>query len=172
MIDKLSLKRFNNKMGIYLFAILSIYALFRLISGKEINNPFINLFKAHFPSWKFFDDCEHTPLLFCAFLKSNGTWSDWEIILKPQKPRWYQFFFNPEINLYLAYHSLILQFISDLLKVKTDTEVEELISFQLIKRFALLHAKKNHASSFKLKLTQPETLEDIIESKSFEVSYA
>lgn len=104
---------------LYFIIILS----FTFLKAKFLDHAFFNFFKSLFPSWKFFDESTDTPVLLYRFLSSED---DWKIAVPVPKRKWSDFFWNPEGNFYLAYHSHMQQLMNDL----TNLEEEKLQDFQ------------------------------------------
>ena len=70
-----------------------------------------------FPSWKFYDESNDTPILLYKIIdKEVGSENNdqWKICFPPPKVKWFHFLLNPQGNLYLAYHSNIQQLLGDL----------------------------------------------------------
>lgn len=104
-----------------LVTVLIIYFLFIIIFSRikfrEIQNPYFNLFKSMFPSWKLYDESSDTPILLYKIIdkKVESENNDqWKICFPPPKVRWFHLLLNPKGNLYLAYHSNIQQLLGDL----------------------------------------------------------
>lgn len=73
----------------------------------------MRLLRSLVPSWKFFEDVGHTPVLFFRVSESDQVWSEWQRFHRPIPRRAWHLFFNPELNLQLAEKSLIEQAITD-----------------------------------------------------------
>ena len=96
-----------------LMAYFLIIIIFSQIKFREIQSPYLNLFKSIFPSWKFFDESSNTPILFYKIIEPENN-DQWKICFSPPKAKWFHFLLNSEGNLYLAYHSNIQQLLGDL----------------------------------------------------------
>ena len=142
-----------------LIVVLALYfviiILFTLIKSPKIESRTLNLFKSMFPSWKFFDESLDTPVLLYRTKKSD-LFGPWQILLPPPNFQWFNVFFNPKGNFYLACHSHIQQLLGDL----TNTDETQIplfhhqISYKITEnlvRFEL--QKQNIESEFQFKLS-------------------
>ena len=73
----------------------------------------MRLLRSLVPSWKFFEDVGHTPMLFFRSCEGDQVWSEWQRFHRPIQRRAWNLFFNPELNLQLAEKSVLEQAISD-----------------------------------------------------------
>ncbi len=74
----------------------------------------LKLFRALFPSWRFFDRVETYSLLFVRFSENETELKEWTKILTPPKRSLINLFFNPEGNYFLAANSLVTQCLEDI----------------------------------------------------------
>lgn len=152
-------------MQYLIIAYFLLIIFFSLIKSKKIENPTFNLFKSMFPSWKFFDESVDTPVLLYR-LKDE---EKWKVCVPHPKRRWFNLFYNPEGNFYLAYHSHIQQLLGDLTyfdESKLD-QFHEHISYKITENFVrALDLKSDFQFKISsIKLTGPsdfEILEDIL----------
>lgn len=73
----------------------------------------LRLWRSLVPSWKFFEDIGHTPVLFYRVSEQDHEWSEWQQFHHPLARKPWNLFFNPELNLQLAEKSILQQAISD-----------------------------------------------------------
>ena len=120
--------------------------LFSLIKFKEIKSPTLNLFKSMFPSWKFFDESNDTPVL--LYREAD----DWKICFSPPKLQWWHFFYNPAGNFYLAYHSHLQQVLGELTvaSVEEATRFQDNLSYKMLEHFV---RSKSPQSDFQFKIS-------------------
>ena len=76
----------------------------------------INLF---FPSWNFFNATDSTPLVYVQ--EEND---EWRLFMPVKEVHFFQLFYNPKINLYLYYHSLIQKLINDIFYYQNDSSFD------------------------------------------------
>jgi hypothetical protein len=89
---------------------------------RHIGSRRLSLFRALFPSWRFFDRLEHVPKIYVRVRvslaeeneKSSDAWSEWRPLFKRWSRSLVNLYYNPQGNLEFAYHSLTEQLISDL----------------------------------------------------------
>lgn len=74
----------------------------------------IFLFRAFFPSWRFFDDVGQRPALQYRWRFQGQEWRDWDSERQPGRPHLLSFIYHPMGNWMLANQSLLLQFLGDL----------------------------------------------------------
>jgi hypothetical protein len=110
-------------MAIFFIVLYFAFVLFfSFTKSISLNHPLFHVFKSLFPSWKFFDESNDTPVLLYKFLNET----DWKIAVPVPERRWYNFIWNPEGNYYLAYHSHMQQLMGDL----TEANEQETAAFQ------------------------------------------
>jgi hypothetical protein len=137
----------------YFFFIL----FFSLIKTPKIENSTVNLFKALFPSWKFFDESADTPVLLFRLVNEE----EWRICVPHPQKHWYHLFYNPEGNLYLAYHSHIQQLLGELTNASEleSQRFHEHISYNICEHFV---RSRSLSSDFQFKISNIQ-----IEKKGF-----
>lgn len=119
-------------MGLFVAALITA-TLFRT---REIRSPVVQLFRAFFPNWKFFEDLGTLPVLSWRCGKDETSLGPWRSVprLKPNASR---FLFNPEGNLRLALGSLLQHLEADL--HSTDDAhpetLEQTISYRLVRNW-------------------------------------
>jgi hypothetical protein len=119
------------KIFILLFFVLVLLIQF-VFRGKEFNSWFINFFKFFFPAWCFFDESTDTPFL---LVKSS---QDFTLAYPPRKIKWYNLFYNPQVNFYLAYHSAMQVMQNEIYENQQNDQYDLYSSnnYQLLKNFA------------------------------------
>ena len=134
---------------IYFFV---LFALSRL-QTPPVPGRILYLFRAFFPSWKFFDDYGDVPILFYRMSGSEKKFGDWVPCLARPKRRLRSFLVNPEGGFYLACTSLLEQVISELEEFEDGgvENFERTVSYQLIHnlvRFQIGQRPASGQSSF------------------------
>ena len=89
-----------------------------------------NLLGFLFPSWNFFNDTYASPIL---FLKTAESLIE---VFPIVRPRPYNLFFNPQLNQYFFYHSVVNRFINLLQDTNNSNEkILESIELKILKEF-------------------------------------
>lgn len=101
----------------------------------DVPGPGVHLFRAFFPSWRFFEDVGAAPRL---FYQVSGE-ADWHDALPPVPRGPGALLFNPRGNLRFAGGSLVDQLVADLAVTDDDPEraraqMEAAVSFRLVRR--------------------------------------
>lgn len=133
-------------------SLIAIIAFFLLIVAVSLLRlPYVPgrgfiLFRALFPSWRFFENIAELPTLEFRLRMSNGESSDWLPALIRPKRSWTVLLFNPQGNLYLACQTLLQQFANDVAEVPPgkDDEFEGSVSFQLVKSLVLFQIERSN----------------------------
>ena len=108
-------------IALFGFVIASSFMRTRYVPGRAFA-----LFRALFPSWRFFDDVGHVPQLLCRLGPTPDQLGPWRICVPNRTNRTElkgfvgSLFLNPQGNLRMACNSLVEQLMSDL----GDFEVE------------------------------------------------
>ncbi|MEW6056675.1 MAG: hypothetical protein AB1540_08675 [Bdellovibrionota bacterium] len=115
------------------FFILTLLALLKRV---HLPGRMINLLRAFFPSWRFFEDLGEVPVLFYRFRRKDQSLGDWKD-MNAEKPRrsWLSLALNAQGNLLLAYQSLLQHVMSELAEIKDgqEDEFEHSVSYTLVK---------------------------------------
>jgi hypothetical protein len=120
---------------LFFAALLGIVALKpRFVGGRGLS-----LFRAFFPSWRFFDDFSEVPTLFYRASPDETDLGAWTTCLKPEARGPLSLFFNPRGNLRLSYQGCIEHLAHEVTDDKdpVDTSAPKLLeipSFQLVTR--------------------------------------
>lgn len=131
----------------------------------------LTFFKPLFPSWKFFDESQDTPVLLYKCIDE----AQWKIACPVPSKSWSHIFWNPRGNLYLAYHSHMQQLMGDLSSFddKKLHEFHHHISYKITENFvrALKPERPFHFKVSTIKLTEMgfEIIEDILLSKEIQL---
>ena len=108
-----------------------------------------------FPSWKFFDESNDTPVLLYSLIELEKP-NEWKICIPPPEKKWFHFLLNPKGNYYLAYNSHIQQLLGDLENC-ADSELaifHQCISYEITEHFVHFELqKKNIQGTFQFKLS-------------------
>jgi hypothetical protein len=97
--------------------LLAYFALLLLLSRWKtatVPSRSVQLLRAFFPSWKFFDDIGDVPLLYVRVGATAETLGDWETALPRPARRWSALVLNAEGNFLLACGSLLQQLLGEL----------------------------------------------------------
>ncbi len=143
----------------------------------------IYLFRALFPSWRFFEDLCYLPVLYFRSSEDGKNFGPWEAALGKLERNWGCLFINSQANLLHAYHGLLQQLENDKEEVKEENKNDfiQSVSYQLTKNLVLsriLNSKKEEKKIyFQFKLSavmqgSPQDAEDILISVTHETSNA
>jgi hypothetical protein len=134
---------------IYFFLILVLSA----VKPFHFSGKMIYLFRAFFPSWKFFEDIGEIPVLYYRVSDKEENDLDWQPCLLKSKRRISSLILNPSGNYLLACESLLQQFVNDVQDLEEEalTKIEDSISYKLIQNlvcFQVREHSKNHSHLF------------------------
>jgi hypothetical protein len=121
-------------VGIALIGYLAVLVAVALMRAVPVRSRAVQRLRAFFPSWRFFDDVGHVPLLLVRTGPSEDALGRWQRGLGTAPRRWNAIVLNPEANLQLAYGSLLSQLVADIEEMPESDDVEELVSYQLTHR--------------------------------------
>ena len=126
----------------------------------------LQLFKAFVPSWRFFSDIGHVPVLHYRF-ESAGEFSNWQTYPSELKRSWLSLFFNPNGNAAHAVQNLLTHL---MLETQSSEPIDHTVSFQLVKNLIENEVPKSHKFQFKLGARDLVTQmsEDILVSPVYE----
>ena len=117
-----------------------------IIPTRVIAGPWLFLLRSFFPNWRFYHRVGYQPGLWVRVLNEQG-WQPWQAWQPRAKRRLRYWIHNPDINLMLANQNLIEHLNADLQKVDSGVQAQGLVSYQLVKDFALHVALSLHAST-------------------------
>ena len=106
-----------------------------LAPRREVQSRVLMLFRALFPSWRFFDRTGEVPRLTYRLIEQDGTCGPWlEPVPLPPRPL-LALVFNPGGNLAFACHTLIGQLVSDLQAIPEERPeaLIETVSYRLVR---------------------------------------
>jgi hypothetical protein len=138
-------------MTLFYFFIPFLILLY-LVRGRVVKNRWVFIFRAFFPSWKFFEDSRAQYKLY--YQKDNEGWLPAIELLSRKK---LSLFLNSEVNFHLALDTLVQRFVMDLAEEQLDSTKS--VSYRLIKK---LVAHKVVSGTFRFKIT--DGTEDIFVS--------
>lgn len=130
---------------------------------------FLFLFRAFFPSWKFFDDAGSLPKL---SYQIEGQ-SDWVEVSGKPRWRWFHLFINPVGNFNHALDSLIDQLLIEALSANPET-LSESAPYRLVQNWARRQVRQSQSRDtatrfqFKISISLP-TPDDVLISQWHEV---
>lgn len=132
-----------NSLNLAFFAWLAI----RLISKLRVTpvpGKAVFLFRAFFPSWRFFDDLADVPQLEFRWSRVGEELGPWILAFEKPQFKFSSLLLNPGGNFVLANQSLLSQLLSDLSDLqggdgamlssdRAQEKIEELTSYRLVK---------------------------------------
>ncbi len=150
---------------------LVIFA-FSLAKRKSLPGKTLYLFRALFPSWRFFEDFDEAPALYIRFSElTQNELGQWLKCLGRPRRLAIGLFYSPEANYVLAAGSLVQQLLSEIQDC-TDTDsraIESLVSYQLMKNLVRFHLP-SEASRYQFKIAG--VIEDLLISPVYEARSA
>jgi hypothetical protein len=117
------------------FLVSALATALILAPRKEVQSRVFMLFRALFPSWRFFDRTGEVPRLSFRRIASDGAPGPWEeAIPLPPRPL-HALVFNPEGNLAFACHTLVGQLVADLQCIPDERpeELTQTASYRLVR---------------------------------------
>src|SRR4051812_5994815 len=93
--------------GALLLAYFLALALFSTVKRTTIAGKTIFMFRMFFPSWRFFDDIGHVPVLFYRKSTQGKEFEPWVECLNKPTRKWRTLLLNPQGNFLLACGSLL-----------------------------------------------------------------
>jgi hypothetical protein len=118
-------------IGVYFFIILMLSRL----KTPSVGGHAIYLFRAFFPSWKFFEDYGDVPALFYRLGANSEQLGEWIPCLTRPKRRLSSLLMNGDGNFYLACTSLLQQVVAEL----EDIEEADIQVFDTTVLYQLTH---------------------------------
>jgi len=136
----------------------------------------IHLLRALFPSWKFFGEFGHLPVLLVRTRRDQAEWEAWRPCLQSPQRHWALLVYNPKANLHLACQSLVQRMISEIQEHQQDEQwsVQSSVTFELINHMVVGSINEAAQScQFKICIRDPDesdsSLEDVLLSPVYEV---
>ena len=170
-----------NNIAFSLLCFLAVVTLLTLYRHRFFKNRNIQLFRALFPSWRFFEDSGRVPILYWRYSKDRSSLGDWVPTLKCRKRHWWHLFLNPQGNYQFACKTLLHQLVSDINDLESEFDqdaVKRLISFELVKNLVIYELSRSFKNSgplhfqFKVTATPSEltkgATDDILVSETYE----
>ena len=141
--------------------------------SATVASPALQLVRAFFPSWKFFDDIGDVPTL---LVRWDG--GDWQPALPRPARKLRQLILNAEGNYLLAAQSLLQQLVAELEDADPahPERVADSVAYELTRNLAQFELRRRapHARGpwqFMLRLTSPDgASEDVLVSPPLELS--
>lgn len=91
----------------------------------------MSFFRVFLPSWRFFDRLGRVPEVFFRGKSLDSESKKWKPLLVKPRRKFYNLFFNPRGNLYLAQMTLIEKVLDD--SQNRSQNLETTVSFKLLK---------------------------------------
>jgi len=128
-------------LGIY----LCVLGILSRVKTMNFSGKGIFLFRAFFPSWKFFEDFSDVPELYYRLGPSRDSLGHWQLCLPKSKRSLSTLFFNSEGNYLHACRNHLHHLITDINEVDEEKpdEFEKSVSFQLTKNLVLFEIKRS-----------------------------
>ena len=116
------------------------------LGAKPVPGRAVFLFRAFFPSWRFFDQLGDIPILEYRWANHSDHFGTWLRCIERSNLKAYSIAFNSIGNLEMAYQSLLQQFLSDLAELQeqlgpnqelsvADKLIRELTSYRLVQNW-------------------------------------
>ncbi|MCK6574147.1 hypothetical protein L6V77_23965 [Myxococcota bacterium] len=106
-----------------------------------VRGPAVHLFRAFFPSWRFFEDTGPAPRLMHRLVGPDGTTGPWLDTLPPVSRGPLALLYNPAGNLRLAFGSLVDQLVAELATIDEAAlargdlrALDALVPYRLVRR--------------------------------------
>ena len=124
-----------------------------MVTSKTVQGPWLFLFRAFFPNWKFYHSLGWQPQLYvrirypgrseisgdhstAAFANpSPSPWTESRLIYPRAKRNLLNLFHNPTINIALAHQNLVEHLANDLQAMGEQEDPKNLVSYKLVNRF-------------------------------------
>lgn len=135
-----------------------------LVSTRTVQGPWLFLFRAFFPNWKFYHSLGWQPQLYVRVrgvrartktpaltkevlgdqmvhpnhvdsVESVGDWSLCVLVYPRAKRDLLNLFHNPDVNIALAHQNLVEHLANDLQQLSEQVDPKSLVSYQLVNRF-------------------------------------
>jgi hypothetical protein len=120
---------------VLLLFLASVIAL-SLARRRHLSSRTLSLFRALFPSWRFFEDLGHAPQVAYRLSGDGESFGPWVSCLGKCERRWYSVVLNSEGNLLHACNSLVEQLDQDI-EALDEADADELgrsVSYLLTER--------------------------------------
>lgn len=124
-----------NSSALLLLAVYFVaLAVFSLARRSQLRSRALFLFRAFFPSWRFFEDLGDAPNVFFRLHSENNEPGEWQPCLEKIPRRWFHLFFNPDGNRLLACSSAVQLLLADIEEAdETDPgALETTVSYRVI----------------------------------------
>lgn len=172
---------FDARFILLLIFFILIFCL-SFIKTRTLGGKKVNLFRAFFPSWKFFEDVGPVPRLFYKVTMQGQASTDWLPCWHQQQRKISHLFLNAETNYLLTCGSLLNQLVTELEEID-DAQLDSFtqsVSYQLTQRLVQEHIEQQHHNykvtqyQFKVSAQLPLNLEfqDIFISPEYEAPHA
>ena len=118
-----------------------------MVTTRTVHGPWLFLFRAFFPNWKFYHSLGWQPNLFVR-TRTLGTkdlsntqvqsgandWTEFSLIYPRAKRSVLSLFHNPSVNIDLAHQNLVEHLSTDLQELQDQEDPRKLVSYQLVDR--------------------------------------
>ena len=126
-------------MDYTLLLIVAYFALLAINLRKRwgvIDGPWIFLFRALFPNWKFYHGINPAPRLYVRGQSESGDWTDWRLIYPRLARQPWHLFHNPAVNLALTHQNLVDHLANDINDLPDGADIRDRVTYQLVSRLA------------------------------------
>ena len=149
-----------------LLALLIVAAVaFSRFAQREVPGRTVHLLRAFFPSWRFYDDFNHLPVLSFRWRHAGGEFGEWTLCSPRPQRRLAALLVNTDGNLFLAENSLVQQLVTELQSVEPE-EAPGLVSYRLTDRLVRTRLPADGSAEYQFKLSVDS--EDVLQSPVLE----
>lgn len=119
-----------------------------MVTTKTVQGPWLFLFRAFFPNWKFYHSLGWQPQLYVRTRRQMQSpdelegktllwtpWSPHSLIYPRAKRNFFNLFHNPNVNIALAHQNLVEHLANDLQALHEHQNAHDLVSYKLVNRF-------------------------------------
>ena len=126
-------------LAYFLFLLITLLVRTRIVQG-----PWLFLFRAFFPNWKFYHAVGYVPHLWIRYQTDGHSWLPWSRHYPRKKRQLKDLFFNPIGNIQLAKQNLVDHWCNDLVAAQEVQPLNPLVSQQLVERMVRLWVANDH----------------------------
>ena len=160
------------------FGVVLLLGLLPGLRDRQFKGWAWKLFRVFFPSWRFFQELGHVPVLKFRIVGSSE--SAWTRCMQPEPRNLGSLFFNSKDNLRMAENSLVEQLIDDISEFRDENLVESSVSYELVTRLVRSRIRESRLAEvgqgFEFKVTaavpgagEPNEGEDLLISATHHV---
>lgn len=121
------------------------------------------LLKIFVPSWRFFDDLGHVPIVFVRRSESE----DWSELFQKPKFRWWHLFFNAQTNLVLFQNQLLTELMI-LTQRYRDGSIAGTLEFRLVEEMTKACVQRPYQFKVSIWDLRSNEIQDLLISSVYE----